>query len=110
MRSRGAVSPRSDSPMGPAPTRVPRIALPPAMTLASSDRVPTTRPTARPPDAAPSAAALDQQSRTDDGDDPDGRHEQRHPVEVLLHDARPHEAGLDAAAEEGRQTAAAAPV
>src|SRR3954468_12852293 len=37
-RARGAVSPRSDSPMGPAPTRVPRIAFPPAIAVASRNR------------------------------------------------------------------------
>src|SRR3954469_23389349 len=85
MRSRGAVSPRSDSPIGPAPTRVPRIALPPAMAMCVSH-----------PD-------LDEEPDADDGDEPDGTDEQREPVEVLLDHARPREARLDAATEQGRE-------
>src|SRR5258706_8197418 len=40
-RLRGAASPRSASPIGPAPTRLPRIALPPA-TVSDSSLVATT--------------------------------------------------------------------
>src|SRR3954451_15969252 len=92
MCDRGAVSPRSDSPIGPAPTRVPRIALPPAMAILFSD-----------PD-------LHEQSGPDDRDHPDRADEQREPVEVLLHDARPGQAGLHPAAEQAGQPASPATV
>src|ERR1700754_2517322 len=92
MRERGAVSPRSDSPIGPAPTRVPRIALPPAMAKPSSD------------------PELHEQTSTDDRDHPDRAHEEGEPVEVLLDHARSGQAGLHATAEQARQATSATPV
>ena len=52
------------------------------------------------------AAVLDLQCDADDADDPDADDEQRQPVEVLLHHCRSREAGLNAATEQGGQTAA----
>src|SRR5688572_2320537 len=92
MRERGAVSPRSDSPMGPAPTRVPRIALPPDIPVPPSDPDPN------------------QQSSADDRDHPDRSDEQREPVEVLLDHTRPGQARLHPAAEQARQATPAAAV
>src|SRR6476661_3371736 len=85
MWDRAAVSPRSDSPIGPAPTRVPRIALPPAIAIPSSH-----------PD-------LHEEAGPDDRDQPDCTDEQSEPVEVALHDTRPGEAGLHAPAEQRGQ-------
>src|ERR1044072_6375368 len=87
MNWRGAVSPRSDSPIGPAPTRVPRIALPPDMAMVADPQ-------------------LDDQTGTDERDHPDRAHEQREPVEVALDDAGTGEAGLHTAAEQRGQAPA----
>src|SRR3954447_21544040 len=84
MNWRGAVSPRSDSPIGPAPTRVPRIALPPDLAMVSDPQ-------------------LHEQTGTDDRDHPDRAHEEREPVEVALDHAGAREAGLHPAAEQRGQ-------
>src|SRR3954453_18890639 len=79
---RAALSPRSDSPMGPEPTREPRIALPVAIAGG-----PPRPGAARPSAPAPlSAFDLDEQPRADDRDQPDGTHEEGEAVEVLLDD------------------------
>src|SRR3954451_125881 len=78
---RGAASPRSASPIGPAPTRLPRIALPPPATLCAPvetflgvKRVKRLR----------SAVGLQQQTQSDDAREPDHARTDRDPVEVAL--------------------------
>src|SRR3954451_20679931 len=66
-RCRGAASPRSASPIGPAPTRLPRIAFPLAMS------------------AAPERA-LEDQPEADDGGEPDDSDDDRDAVQVALRD------------------------
>src|SRR5690242_2358415 len=87
MNWRGAVSPRSDSPIGPAPTRVPRIALPPDIAMVSDPQ-------------------LHEQTGTDDRDHPDRAYEQREPVEVALDHAGTGETGLHTATEQRGQAPA----
>src|SRR6185312_9607277 len=80
-------NPWSCSPIGPAPTRVPRIALPP---VAISD-----------------ALQLREQTQRDDGDEPGQREDHREPVEVALGKARRAHGRGHAAAEHVRQSPAA---
>src|SRR4051794_35335791 len=82
---RGAASPRSASPMGPAPTRLPRMALPPP---------------------AMSVAGLQQEAQPDDAGEPDQADADRDPVEVALGDRGTAESAGDAAAEHVGQAAA----
>src|SRR5438067_12371237 len=114
MRCRGADSPRSASPIGPAPTRLPRIALPPAtvMPLASlcCFNGPCCLPTGGgfPPvyeafwRLSPTyglVAALDLEAEGDDRRGPHDAARDGEPVEVLLDDRRAGGRGRDAAAE-----------
>src|SRR5690349_1462899 len=99
---RGAASPRSASPIGPAPTRLPRMALPPP---AATLRAPVECGLAV---CLGSAARLEQQSQRDDAGDPDDAGTDRDPVEVPLRNRRTAETARDAAAEHVRQSAAPA--
>src|SRR3954447_5425967 len=98
MRCRGTDSPRSASPIGPAPTRLPRMALPPATNPApcsSTDRSVLL--------SAPSDVVLEHQAFGDDRGEPDNAREDRQPVEVLLDDGRAGQCRRDAAAEQVAQ-------
>src|SRR6478736_3946504 len=106
MRCLGAASPRSASPIGPAPTLLPRIALPPA-TMTPSDG-PDTHQGAREGRERKStarSAGLEQQAESDDADRPQHRYPDGDPVEVLLGNRRAAEAAGDATPEHVRQTA-----
>src|SRR3954452_5120062 len=98
---RGAASPRSASPIGPAPTRLPRIALPPAIAV-----LPCRRRAARDASAG-GAEALDQPEAHDAGG-PDQRDGDGEPVEVLLGHGRPAQARRRPAAEHVGQAPALA--
>src|ERR1044072_3884190 len=97
--------------MGPAPTRVPRLALPPAIdphipnTMFMALKMPGT-PCGRRTDFDRSSGDLDQETQPDDTDEPEGADEQRRPVEVLPRHAGARQARLHAATEQGGQTAA----
>src|SRR5689334_24445085 len=96
-RCRGAVSPRSFSPIGPAPTRLPRIALPPAIIS--------------PPDAgACHSLRLVEQPQTDDADGPDHARDDRQPVEVPLDDRRTGKARVERSTQHRREPATLAAV
>src|SRR3954469_11313169 len=115
MKTRAAASPRSASPIGPAPTRLPRIALPPATvsdssllwTLPVHDNPGTrvrhaatgwtecTHGPRRAASARLDCLLLEQQPEPDDGGDPEDRSADRQPVEVLLDDRRAAERGRD---------------
>src|SRR4051794_5929645 len=99
MRCRGADSPRSASPIGPAPTRLPRMALPPAtvLPLAPVLREQCLRFSVRGAIAAGAGPVgstlyggglvpvLDLEPERDDRRCPEDADEDGEPVEVLLH-------------------------
>src|SRR3954453_2847650 len=72
---RGADSPRSASPIGPAPTRLPRMAFPPPATLPAPVS-----------GSVWSAAGLQQQPESDDAREPDQARTDRDAVEVPFRD------------------------
>src|SRR5215469_6093477 len=97
-RTRGAASPRSASPMGPAPTRLPRMALP----LLTDHPLVTNVPAA----AMAAPASLLQDPQRDDADEPDDASRDGDAVQVPLHDGRRSQGRRDAAAEQVGQSAA----
>src|SRR5215475_12261803 len=122
MRNRGAESPRSASPMGPAPTRLPRMALPLATDVLPGFFSATRRaakakcmdgtggtrrsfpePARRP---AVSELALQQESERNDRYRPYHADEIRDAVEIALHDRRATEGRGHAATEHVGQAAA----
>src|SRR3954452_1137629 len=101
MRWRGADSPRSASPIGPAPTPLPRMALPPATNPAPcSSRDPSWVL------SAPSEVVLEHQALGNDRGEPDDAGEDRQAIQVLLHHRRTRQRRGDAAAEQVTQAAA----
>src|SRR5690606_30320641 len=89
-RTRGAASPRSASPIGPAPTRLPRIALP----------LPTDELLARSPRARRGenhchvrrrTSGFEKQAERDDADEPDHARDDGETVEVPLDHGGPTE-------------------
>src|SRR5690349_21549483 len=91
---RGAASPRSASPIGPAPTRLPRMALPPATCapdvslLLRPDPAGPILPGARRARRRPAAGVLpllEEQAQRDDRHEPDEAADDGEAVEVLLH-------------------------
>src|SRR5512139_2741340 len=87
--TRGATSPRSASPIGPAPTREPRIALPPAMSTYLSGEA-------------------SEDAETDDAGEPHQRDGDGDAVEVALGHRAAAERARHATAEHVRQAAALA--
>src|SRR6476661_5570336 len=108
MKTRAAASPRSASPIGPAPTRLPRIALPLATvySLVRSGRA-GGRPGCHPRPVPSAGEALDQ-AETDDGSGPDQTDGDGEAVEVALGDRGPAHGAGHAAAEHVGETAALA--
>src|SRR5690606_26401166 len=94
-------SPRSASPIGPAPTRLPRMALPLPTKNSFGGHAPARG-------KSELRSPVDEQAEHDDGDDPHQRGDDRQPVQVALHHRRSAQGGGDAAAEQIGQTAALA--
>src|SRR3954451_10844928 len=86
-RWRGAASPRSASPMGPAPTRLPRMAFPPP---AMCDSL--------------SVLVGQDQAQPDDAGEPDHADADGEPVEVALGHRGSAERAGDTASEHVRET------
>src|SRR5699024_1645924 len=115
---RGAASPRSASPMGPAPTRLPRMALPLPTKNSfggiAHRKVPGKLDCGRgtydgcraPTTALQPHSPVDQQTEDDDSEDPGDSEPDGHPVEVALDHGRPTERGGDATTEHVGKTAA----
>src|SRR5450759_1174657 len=103
MWTRGAASPRSASPMGPAPTRLPRIALPLATMLLLGVQVSPATQTG----AVLAGEALDE-AETDDAGSPHQTQRHGEPVEVALGDRRPAHRGGHASSEHVREATALA--
>src|SRR5215475_9656102 len=87
-RTRGAASPRSASPMGPAPTRLPRMALPLLNACLSLGEAPVSasrRATSflRAPSLA-AVTSLQQQAQRDNAHEPQDPTRDSDPVEVSL--------------------------